>query len=895
MRRGGFDEGKEEKISRLVTLCRKRVEMPKRFVDPALFGPWCLVLLIWQLGAVAIAQTEPKVDLSEKNILVIHAFESNIPVFLGTDKGLANTLESVGVFSLNQYFESLDLRRNPGPEHRKLVVEQMRVRYGRRRLDMIITMYPEALEFVLKDCRDFLPDVPILALYLPLGMELPKTDRRIIGHSASPDVIGTLEIALKLVPNAKHVYVVCGAHPVDKRLEDQARSGLKKWEDRLEIHYLSHMPFEDMLDTVFRMPPGSIVLVLPFSRDVAGKIHTSPEVVRRLSQVSAGPIFGILDPMLGKGITGGSLINFEFIGSKAGELTLDILGGAKIPDDIPAFLEVPHVPMFDWRELRRWKLNEAALPKGSIVVNRDSTFWDFKYYILGGLGFCVLQSFLIAGLLLQRHRKIVAEESLRKKSEELDQFFNVTLDLLCIANTDGYFLRLNPTCEKLLGYTREELTAKRFLDFVHPDDVDDTLKAISALASQKRIYSFENRYRCKDGTYRWLEWSSSPSGNLIFAAARDVSERKRADEALSKNRRLLAEVERIGQVGGSEIDLNTMKRTWTAEMYNIHEVDPAFEPTAENILQFYTPASRPIFEKVMRRAIDHGEPFDLELEITTAKGNRRDVHVMGRADLENHRVLVCLQDITTRKQRELDMAELRLERNHMARVLTVNELSTTLAHEINQPLGAILNNAEAARILLSRPLDKREAIPEIVDDIIQDAKRAGDVIRKVRSVLKKADPQFELLPVNALVDEALVIVQNYLALNDVTLHLDLTPDLADIRGNRVRLQQVLINLMTNALDAMNVTPTRILTVRTAMDAPDMVIMSVSDSGPGIPEARRETVFQPFVTTKKNGLGLGLSICRSIVEEHGGRIWAHDNAGGGATFSFTLKTWGEASA
>jgi formate hydrogenlyase transcriptional activator len=127
-----------------------------------------------------------------------------------------------------------------------------------------------------------------------------------------------------------------------------------------------------------------------------------------------------------------------------------------------------------------------------------------------------------------------AEQALRQKTEELDQFFNVSLDLLCIANTDGYFLRLNPSWERNLGYSREELMAKRFLDFVHPDDLDRTHKAVSILSSQQELTSFENRYRCKDGTYRWLEWTSAPAGNLIYAAARDVTERKQAEEALGE-------------------------------------------------------------------------------------------------------------------------------------------------------------------------------------------------------------------------------------------------------------------------------------------------------------------------------------------------------------------------
>jgi PAS domain S-box-containing protein len=127
-----------------------------------------------------------------------------------------------------------------------------------------------------------------------------------------------------------------------------------------------------------------------------------------------------------------------------------------------------------------------------------------------------------------------AEQALRQKTEELDQFFNVSLDLLCVANTEGYFLRLNPAWERSLGYSREELTAKRFYEFVHPDDLDRTHKAVYSLASQQRVIHFENRYRCKDGTYRWLEWTSVPAGDLIYAAARDITERKQAEEALEE-------------------------------------------------------------------------------------------------------------------------------------------------------------------------------------------------------------------------------------------------------------------------------------------------------------------------------------------------------------------------
>jgi PAS domain S-box-containing protein len=723
------------------------------------------ILLIGQLSVPAYAREHPQVGLTRKNILILHSHEANAPVFVGTDKGLSTTLESGGIQSLNQFFESLDLRRNPGPDHRRLLVEHTRVQYSHRKLDMIITMFPEALEFVLKDCRDIFRDIPILALYLPEGFELPKTDRPIIGHSAKTDILGTFEIALKLVPGAKRVYVVSGAHEIDRKIEDRARRELKKWESRLEFLYLSRMPFEDILTALSTAPSDTIILLLIYTEDVTGRSYTSPNLTQRLSQVSTAPIFGLLDAALGHGIAGGSLINFERIGTKAGELVLDILRGAPTTQNIPEFLDVPPVPMFDWRQLRRWKLSEAALPKGSIVINREFTLLEFKYYIIGGIAVFLAQTTLVIGLLVQRRRKMVAEESLKQKTEELDQFFNVNLDLLCIANTDGYFLRLNPAWEKTLGYTEEELMAKRFLDFVHPDDVYKTQEAVSALRSQNQLFLFENRYRCKDGTYRWLEWSSAPAGNLIYSAARDITESKRAEAEAFQARNQLLQLDRLSRMG---------------------------------------------------------------------------------------------------------------------------ELTASLAHELNQPLAAILSNAQAGlRFLQSDKIDFEE-LREILHDITQDDQRAGSVIRSLRSMVKREEMERTPIILNNVLNDVVRIFHTESVFRNMRVETKFDGSLPPVPGDKVQLQQVALNLILNAADVMSHNPPeyRQIILGTGVKD-DRVRVTVRDFGPGIDRGNLERIFEPFFTTKGAGLGMGLNICRTIVEAHGGRIWAENNPDRGATFVFEI--------
>lgn len=277
----------------------------------------------------------------------------------------------------------------------------------------------------------------------------------------------------------------------------------------------------------------------------------------------------------------------------------------------------------------------------------------------------------------------------------------------------------------------------------------------------------------------------------------------------------------------------------------------------------------------------------------TADGRLRWIathgHVITKDNGAPHLIRGISLDITASKKAEIEGIQLRLEVAHLGRVMTMSELSTYLAHEINQPLGAILNNATAARIQCSQCREGGEGeVVEIMDDIIRDTTRAAEIVRKIRGIIKKENLASAPLNMNVLIEEVVALLSNPVTRDNILIRTDLLPDLTQVRGDRVRLQQVLMNLLTNATDAMKDSSTRILTIRTTMQGLDMVVVSFSDTGPGFDKKVRDVIFEPFYTTKKDGLGMGLRICRSIIEEHGGRIWAENNPDGGATFIFTLK-------
>jgi PAS domain S-box-containing protein len=286
------------------------------------------------------------------------------------------------------------------------------------------------------------------------------------------------------------------------------------------------------------------------------------------------------------------------------------------------------------------------------------------------------------------------------------------------------------------------------------------------------------------------------------------------------------------------------------------------------------------------------ELFIAEERVTDAAGKVHSVQTVkrpligpdGRAD----HVLGVATDITARKETERQLGVQRNEIAHLSRAMMVAELSGSLAHELNQPLTAILSNAQAALRFLERGDATPSDIQEILRDIVEDDKRAGHVIQGMRLLLTKGEARREAVDVNAAAQDVLRLMHSDLINAGVTVIVRSGCDLPQVRGDRVQIQQVLMNLMLNACDAMQQMPQRQRQLTIAhLARGDVVRVDIIDRGPGIAPEHAAKIFEPFFTTKGHGLGMGLSICRTIVAAHGGRLWAEDCEGGGAAFKFTL--------
>jgi PAS domain S-box-containing protein len=384
-----------------------------------------------------------------------------------------------------------------------------------------------------------------------------------------------------------------------------------------------------------------------------------------------------------------------------------------------------------------------------------------------------------------------------------------------------------------------------------------------------------------------------PSVQRALREARDRADRKKAEEAFRRSEIYLAEAQRLSQTGSFGWDVLTGELYWSEETYRIFGCELTTKPTMDLAIDRTHPDDRMLFRQIIDRASIERTGFTAERRLMMANGAVKHIRVVAqRTAGEDPRSLLfmgAVMDITERKRAEEERERLRqLEADlaHMNRVSMMGELAASLAHEIKQPIAAAVIHAQTCTQWLLRDAPDVTEASEAASAMVADAKRAGGIIDRVSSLYRRGTPERELVDLNEIVREMRMLLGDTANRSAVSIRTDLDPELPTTTADRVQLQQVLMNLMLNGIEAMQDTGGE-LTVASKRTEDDQPLISVSDTGIGLSIDKAERIFEAFFTTKPRGTGMGLSISRRIIASHGGHLWASPNTGRGATFQFTL--------
>ena len=432
----------------------------------------------------------------------------------------------------------------------------------------------------------------------------------------------------------------------------------------------------------------------------------------------------------------------------------------------------------------------------------------------------------------------------------------------------------------------------------HPDDKKGMLQKWSAIRESGVRGELEARLRRFDGEYRWFLFRAEPlrdeSGNIVkwYGSSTDIEDRKRAERKLRRSEAKLVEAQRLSLTGSFGWNVSTGERHGSEEFFRILGYDDRPSLTKEMVHQRVHPEDRGFVEQAIGHASRDGTDADYEHRLLMPDGSIKHVHVVARAvrdPAEQLEFIGAVMDVTATKRAEDELRKTQTELAHVTRVTMLGELTASIAHEVNQPLAAAVANAEACLRWLDRETPDIAKARRSVEWVVNDSCRASDVIQRVRALANKADIEKVPLDVNTIVREVIVLMQHELIRHGISLRTELATATSLVLGDRVQLQQVVINLVMNGIEAMETVTDRPreLVIRSRCDEAQSMIVSVTDCGVGISRDDADRLFKAFFTTKSGGMGMGLSICRSIVETHGGRLSASRNEGHGATFQFVL--------
>jgi PAS domain S-box-containing protein len=445
-----------------------------------------------------------------------------------------------------------------------------------------------------------------------------------------------------------------------------------------------------------------------------------------------------------------------------------------------------------------------------------------------------------------------------------------------------------------------------FFSRFHPEDRKRVVDVFERAELEKTEFQVDYRIVLAGGTIKHLHTIGHPildeSGDLVefVGTAMDVTAAKQAEEALRRSEGYLANAQRLTRTGSWAWNVATGQSVyWSQENYRLFGFDPEGGiPSDKVFYQRIHPEDRErVRSEVFLERPDEGPHFDVDFRIVLPGGAIKYVRSTGHpvrnisGDLLEY--VGTSIDVTERKRADEERERLRqvqADLAHLSRVTTMGELTASLAHEIRQPISAAVTNAKTCLRWLGRDEPDVAEACEAASRIVKDVTRAADIISRISSLFKKGALQRELVDVNELIREMIVLLRSEASRYSISIRTELAEDLLRVMADRVQLQQVFMNLMLNGIDAMKeTTGGGELTINSQRGEKEQLVVSVIDTGVGLPPEQVDQIFNAFFTTKPDGTGMGLRISRSIIESHGGRLWAADNSPRGASFCFTLPT------
>lgn len=494
------------------------------------------------------------------------------------------------------------------------------------------------------------------------------------------------------------------------------------------------------------------------------------------------------------------------------------------------------------------------------------------------------------------------EEALRASEQNFRLIVDNIPGLVVITNAEGKLEQVNRRVLEYFGKRFEELKGWTTNDAIHPDDLQNAIEWWKDTVKTGQTPSVDLRLHGADGTYHWFQsrgLTLRDSKDRIlrcYYLLTDIDERKKTDEKLRRSEEMLLEAQRLSHTSSWRLDIRSGAVVVSPEGREIFGLTPDDdESVAETYFSRYHPDDRKRAQELFERCLIEKTALQSDHRLLLRDGTIKYLHVIGHPVLNESGDLVeyvgTTMDVTERRRAEEERETLRQAQAHLARIsriTTMGELAASLAHEIKQPIAAAVTNAEACLQWLARDQPDFGEVHEAATEMVRESRRAAEIITRVRSLFKKEDITRIFVDINEVVIDAISLVREEAERSSISVRAALDRELPNIPADPVQLQQVLMNLTLNALEAMKGTG-GIIAIRSQKDGDNRVLISVSDAGVGLPPGQADKVFDAFFTTKPQGTGMGLAISRTIIEAHGGRLWATANPDGGATFHFTLPS------